>query len=50
MSNVDNYGYASNTQGVNGQAPPGPPPNYGGNDGYYGQQSGISQPQGAHFK
>lgn len=33
-------------------APPGPPPpNYGGaNEGYYGQQNGIAQPQGAYVK
>jgi hypothetical protein len=34
-------------------APPGPPPQYGGDgnagyDGYYGQQSGVAQPQNAY--
>ena len=34
--------------------PPGPPPQYGnsngntGYDGYYGQQSGVAQPQNAY--
>jgi len=54
MSNVDNYGYSQpqGQTGYGGAPPPGPPPNYGGgaNNGYYGQQSGVAQPQGAHFK
>ena len=47
---TDNYGYSAQP-GYGGAPPPGPPPNYGGGaNGYYGQQSGIAQPPGAHYK
>jgi hypothetical protein len=46
-----NAGYGAQPQYENQTqygAPPGPPPQYGGNDGYYGQQSGVAHPQTAY--
>ncbi|KAE8453858.1 hypothetical protein EG329_007634 [Mollisiaceae sp. DMI_Dod_QoI] len=45
-------GYYNNNQQYNAPAGP-PPPTYGAgvaNNGYYGQQTGVAQPQGAYVK